>query len=680
MRAILKLYALDWKRIYQSKMTLIIVIGLMIIPSLYAWFNILALWDPYGSTSELPIAVVSLDKGAKAQQEVVNFGDEIISNLHDNNDIGWVFEKDETAVKTGVESGKYFAGIIIPSDFSGNLISFLSGNPTHPQIEYLVNLKVNAIAPKISDKGVDSIKAEVTSNLMSEISQTVLENANLLGDELTVNRKTIEDYINLLNQTAGDLEKDQKIVDEIHQKRLEISEYQNKLEILDKYGEYETKINEIIPKISSLATHTNEIETKLENISKLSEYEGDVTKVMQSVNGVHQDIIDLNQGVSTEIDKIELKIKDLSTDNQELIEQLTTTKADLTTINEALTKLNDNLNLGKEISFENINEVKLFYENNWPDVKKQINELNTFLVADWPELNRTITDTISEVKTKSEEIFAKLISVDNEIQNVWPVYKGAISSLNENVNNATKKVDLNQVIDILMYNPKSESAFFSDPIAINETQLYPVPNYGSQSTPFYTALCLWVGGLLLVSVLKIDYYLPSQGTYTKRQTFFARQLTFITIAIFQGLIVELGNIYLLKVYMQNPVNNLLSVIFISIIFNIIIYTLTALFDNFGKVMAIILLVLSVSAGGGNFPIQLSSEFFQVINPLLPFTYAVNLLRESIGGIYVPTVIETTKILMLMGIITSVVGAFLYPHISVKITALMKKADSGHIIH
>ncbi len=685
MRDILKLFILDWKRIFKSKMTLVIIIGLMIIPSMYAWFNIMALWDPYGSTSELPIAVVSIDKGTELESENLNFGSEIITNLKTNTDIGWTFSEDEKELVDGVNSGKYYAGIIIDENFSNDLISFVKGKPIHPQIKYLVNQKINAIAPKISDAGVDGIKAEVTNNLMAEITKTLLDNSNLLGEDLAANKSTINDYITLLNNTAADMDKGQEAVDEIHNQRLKINDYREKLTILDNYQTYQPQIDAMVSDVKKLNDNIDTIDQKLAAISKLSDSEEQVTEVLTKINTTHESIITINEEITKEIEKIEQILTEFN-EKQDVIDstkskqELTELQGKLTTVQTDLTTFNEKLNLGKEVSYTEIKTIKAFYENDWPSIKVKIETLNNFFVNDWPDLNQEIETTIETIKTKSEEIFDKLIATDDKIQEIWPTYKSAINELNQNVNAANEQVDLEQVIELLMYNPNSESSFFADPIKIVEEDAYPVPNYGSQSTPFYTALCLWVGGLLLVSVLKTSYYLPGGKEYSKRKTFLARLLTFNTIAIFQGLIVGLGNIYLLNVYVKNPLINLISIVFIAIIFTTIIYTITALLDNFGKVIGIILLVLSVSAGGGNFPIQLSSQFFQTINPLLPFTYAVDLLRESTGGIYLPRVQETVAILSMMGIFTTIGGTIIYPYVTDFITELMKKSESGHIIH
>ncbi len=182
-------------------------------------------------------------------------------------------------------------------------------------------------------------------------------------------------------------------------------------------------------------------------------------------------------------------------------------------------------------------------------------------------------------------------------------------------------------------NAKIESDFISNPVEIKENRIYPIPNYGSAMAPFFTTLSLWVGALILVSILSVEVKdIKGAKKLKVHEKYFGRYFTFMTIAIFQALIVSLGDIYLLKVYVSNKSIFILFSIFISIIFSMIIYTLVSVFGNVGKALGVILLVLQISASGGTFPIEVTPGFFQRINPLLPFTYAVSGMREAVGGV------------------------------------------------
>ena len=123
LKRVFELYRLDWSRIFKNKLTFVLMIALMIIPSLYAWFNIAALWDPYSNTGDIKIAVYSDDKTASVLDQEVNIGENIIENLKENDTIGWQFVDSKKELDDGVKKGKYYAGIYLPSNFSENLLS-----------------------------------------------------------------------------------------------------------------------------------------------------------------------------------------------------------------------------------------------------------------------------------------------------------------------------------------------------------------------------------------------------------------------------------------------------------------------------------------------------------------------------------------------------------------------------
>ena len=193
---------------------------------------------------------------------------------------------------------------------------------------------------------------------------------------------------------------------------------------------------------------------------------------------------------------------------------------------------------------------------------------------------------------------------------------------------ANESSEIKELIDLLLNDVQTRADFLKSPVEITENDLFPMGNYGSAMTPFYTVLCLWVGQTLLVSMLSVEVH----GAYRISEEYFGKLLLFVTIGIIQAVIAALGDLYILKVYCTNPLAFVLGMIYTGIVFTILVYTLVSVFGNVGKVIAIILLVLQVAGSGGTFPIQLTPKFFQIINPYLPFTYAISMARESIGGI------------------------------------------------
>ena len=176
MKNILRVFLSDLKRISTNVIAIVVIIGLTVIPSLYAWFNILSNWDPYGeeSTSKIKVAVVSDDNGTAIDGIEVNIGNKIIEALKANNTIGWVFDENSADAVENVRSGEYYAALVIPSQFSSDLVSFLSDTVTHPQIQYYCNQKKNAIAPKITDKAKTAVKEQVNETFISTIASSLV--------------------------------------------------------------------------------------------------------------------------------------------------------------------------------------------------------------------------------------------------------------------------------------------------------------------------------------------------------------------------------------------------------------------------------------------------------------------------------------------------------------------------
>lgn len=184
MKNICNIFLADWKRISKNVVAVVVVIGLAILPALYAWFNILSNWDPYGqeATSRIKVAVASADKGAMVDGISINMGQNIIDALQTNNTIGWVFEDDTEAAVNGVYAGDYYAALIMPEDFSEKMTSFLTEDMSHPQIEYYTNQKKNAIAPKITDKAKTAVQQQVNSTFISTVAESLVKAADGVDD------------------------------------------------------------------------------------------------------------------------------------------------------------------------------------------------------------------------------------------------------------------------------------------------------------------------------------------------------------------------------------------------------------------------------------------------------------------------------------------------------------------
>lgn len=173
MKTALRIFWRDIRRILKNPIALIITLGVCIIPSLYAWFNILANWDPYKNTSDIQIAIVNQDEGATVgDMGHISAGDMVVEKLHDNKQLGWRFVKRSKAME-GVRAGEYYAAIVIPKDFTSTLAGVIDGKTAKAHIKYYVNEKENAVAPKVTDTGASTIESQINNTFAGTVAGVI---------------------------------------------------------------------------------------------------------------------------------------------------------------------------------------------------------------------------------------------------------------------------------------------------------------------------------------------------------------------------------------------------------------------------------------------------------------------------------------------------------------------------
>ncbi|GIP32990.1 YhgE/Pip domain-containing protein [Paenibacillus sp. J2TS4] len=263
------------------------------------------------------------------------------------------------------------------------------------------------------------------------------------------------------------------------------------------------------------------------------------------------------------------------------------------------------------------------------------------------------------------------------IRDKFPAAQTRLTEVADRIREFEKTGALDQILDLMRLDADEESDFFAKPVELKEHKLFPIPNYGSAMSPFFTTLSLWVGALLLVSLLRAD--VENKQDYKSYEVYFGRFLTFLTLGLGQSLIVTLGDLFLLKAYVVNKVWFVLFGLLISGIFVMIVYTLVSVFGNVGKAMSIVLLVLQLSGSGGTFPIQMAPDFFQKIHPFLPFTHAITLMREAVGGMLWSVVWKHALILLIYIVIAFVMGVALKKTFNKSSDKFLEKAKESKLI-
>lgn len=674
MRNIWKIYKRDLNKICKNPVALVVAIGIMVLPSLYAWFNIKASWDPYGNTQGILVAVSNDDLGYTVEGEEFNIGDKIIENLEGNTQMGWQFVDTENAIN-GAKSGKYYAAIVIPKDFSEKISSLLEDDVKIPQIDYYVNEKKNAIAPKITDKGVSSIQHQINETFVQTITEISFKAFNLTDEKLSergdpIDRmikafedadKNLEDFSTAilafqnLSKAVGELNgvfkemlpDSQLLIDDSVNS---VNDFKNLIDISrDVSKRIDRSIDDIIDSNRILTdTLSDSLDVLYDDVEKGNK---DIGALVKNSKNLCYNIIDVNDKTSSVLKKVNeiLPIPLKGVDKAvEALSKANSAQQDIIKV------LNDTNTLSRDAE-DTVYDLRRETNKSIDVTKDQIDYVQD-LVSDEikPALNESVDgvyDGLSSVSTLIVDMNKLIPSMQRSLEGVDNSIEYTIKAL-ENTNVLVKdgqerirKIvkDLNEVsndekwdkmLKILRTNPELAGDFMSSPVEINYNYLYPIENYGSAMTPFYTVLCLWVGGLILVSILKtkvkedenIKNILPSQA-------YFGRYLLFMTMGIIQALIVCLGNLYLLKVQCESPMLFIAAGLVCSIVFTLIIYTMTLSFGDVGKAISIVLLVIQVAGAGGTFPIEVTPPFFRAVNPMLPFTHGINAMRECVAGVY-----------------------------------------------
>ena len=671
MRKVFKIFHRDLRDVVRNPVATIIIAGLCIIPSFYAWINIKACWNPYVNTGNLPVAIVNKDRGAVLEGKIVNVGDNVVEELKKNKDIGWRFVDDWQA-NYGLNNGTYYALIEIPSDFSSDLISLTTSTPVKPDFIYRVNEKANAIATKITDVAQSSLTTQIKSNFVKTVTTTSFTFLNKVGNKIEDNKPEIIKFKESMVGAGTDLVSIKNYIGSAENNAKSLEEYlstvKNNLPEITKGLD---NLSEVTTASKLLINSTNQnlnscLNNLKENISQLTIIDNQANLLIGNLKSISTDYKSLKDKSKGIIDKVTIKldtlynnidltIKSLGAFNHNSMfqnainslkkiqnkiqnekSQLDALKTGLSSnkkLNELGNSVNSISNTSNEISNQLSNLSSTFYNNSSSSLNTISGNMtigldnadailsNAKVIV--PQLNALANFGISSSKVNSKEAANLTKRLD--------VFQENINKFNDklkNVNNET----LDQAINILQKNPEETAKFLSSPINVKQVDVYDAGIFGIGLTPFYTVLAIWVGALLSIALLSAECPEFDDGTKLNlMQKHFGKMLTFMTISLVQTIIVVLGDVYILGI---NPANFSLLIfmgILTSLTFSVILFTLASLFGNIGKAIAVIIMVFQIAGAGGIYPIQTNPKIFEILQPLWPFTYAIDGFREAIAG-------------------------------------------------
>ncbi|WP_455190761.1 YhgE/Pip family protein [Eubacterium ramulus] len=680
MKNVWKIFQRDMMRVRNNVIALVVIIGISVVPCLYAWFNIAASWDPYSNTGNLKVAVASVDEGYEGSliPIEINIGDKVLSALRENTQMEWVFTTEEKAT-SGVKSGKYYAAIVIPKDFSNKMMSVFSEKVEKPEITYYSNAKENAIAPKVTDKGAGAVQRQVNEVFIETVSDTTLTVLQAVSNMTQASgAETIVDNLNTnLNQIAGDLTASAGLLESFSdmtgsaQKLLSsTTEFlqtvqQQTKESRQTFQETSKTFSGLDDSMDAAADSVGTALKSAENVydqmdqvisgafsdesadaqqiaSTLDTLAGQVGNVVTAYTSVRDSVAavaDKYPETSPLVDAIVVRMdtsiqqqKNLQSKLQDSAKGLRDATTDLGTARSELKDL-------AAKNRENMSGVSASYKSS---VQKSLNQLSASLTSSKQE----ISSLLSQLDQSANGIYKLTDTADSDLSEIQKVLGDSgelLTEASDRIADTTAGLDemeasgdFSELKALISGDKSAISTFLAAPVSLDTHKIYEIANYGSSMAPFYSVLSIWIGGIVLVAMLKVNVSencTKGLKNVELHQIYFGRFITFMIVGLFQSTLIALGDLLYLGIQCEHPFLFLLGCWFSSLVFVNIIYTLTVSLGDIGKAVSVILLVVQVAGTGGTFPIEVAPSFFRAVYPLLPFTHSMAALRETVGGMY-----------------------------------------------
>lgn len=663
-----QIFKRDILRLLKNPVALVITIGICVIPSLYAWYNIVANWDPYGNTANIKVAVANNDQGTSNEYVgELNAGDEIVSKLKENDQLGWVFTDADAAVE-GVKSGEYYAAIVIPDDFSANLTSMLTGTFTQPQLEYYCNEKKNAIAPKVTDTGAQTVEEQINETFVATVSETLVEKIqNAAGDldaqgaetqggileNVQRSNRALQDVRDALagmqKTIATSKEAGAKADETLAALSGQIPSLVNALDKGDALlasartssrnfaSSLNTTLSHGLTQMGKVSSNANVAVGKLSGAisaagGKVDGALADVQMVINDVNGIITDIREIT-GIDSGLilSALEEQLAELQTLKDALQDQSTDIQNSAGAIAGAVSSLDSATQQG-------ISAMEGVQQDMASTVLPQLSqgmdsfsEVSGDLTGVVTSLEPTIAQArgvLAQLTTTLDQASSTMSQADSSLEKL----QGTLSTAANDVVALRASESLDKLDEILGASSADLADLMSSPVTLTTKAVYPVSNYGSGVAPFYTNLALWVGGCVLIAIIKLEVDGEGIGAFTATEGYFGRWLLLVVLGFAQAFIVCCGDL-VLGMQCLRPELFVLAGIFTSFVYVNIIYALASAFKHIGKALVVILVIVQIPGSSGMYPIEMMPDFFQYLHPLLPFTYGISAMRETIGGMY-----------------------------------------------
>ena len=674
----------------------------MITPALYSWVNVSGFWDPYGNTEHLKVAVVNEDKGASSDLTGdIDVGVQMMEKLHNNDKLGWQF-MDRGEAEHAVKSGDVFASIIVPEDFSSDFVSLFQGTYSQPTLEYQVNEKINAIAPKVTDSGSSTLESTIsrtfnenvaksvstelrnsggdlsdrinstagnTANSFSETADTVANSRNSLADvtatiddarptiaqarkSLSSVQTTIDDAQQALNQVTA-------LTDEVQKEVTSFADdataayIQGTTALADGTANANANIGSVTGRLNGALNRVDAATDGAQGIL------GQADKAIDQLAGVAA-LPALPPEVSQQINQSVSDLRDRNNQNRAVLGELDSLNSDTNATLDSLNKTSELLNSMAAQARDDSHGLRDDISNGLPKLNSALSNVSATtgrLSASLDSQKALVGQTdgllggVDEQLTHAQEV-VKRFSVDlDRIEEGLRSARTDVIALSNTANNNTVLKSVNGL------DTDHVSSFLSSPAEMESHAVFPVTHYGSGMSSLFINLTLWIGAFMLLIIFRAEVDPQGRRDLTISKAYFSRFLLLGFFAIAQALIVSIGNL-VIGVEHVSATAYVLTSVFISLCYLSITYGLVSTFGHVGRGIAVVLAFIQIPGASGLYPIEMTPDFFRAVHPFLPFTYGIDAMRETVGGFYGSHYIRDIAALTGMAAIAYLMGTFL----------------------
>lgn len=654
----LRVFLRDVRRIAKTPAAWVVVLALMVLPSLYTWFNVAAFWDPYDNTANMKICVVNEDEGCEDRTlGTLDLGSQVVQNLQKNDQLGWEFVDREAAMDE-VCAGRAYAAFVIPSDFSANIATIVSDHFIQPQLEYYVNEKSGPVAPKITDTGANSLDTTINDEFFSTVSSTVVKSLDESLDESALQLAQAK------SKAAGGI--DDALLD-IKDARAAISDLAASAEdaraksqtakaTLQDAKRHLDQLSEMLGDASSLAgeassgliTVTGEISPALDETSALLSKASSETTLAIAQSAAAVEAAKAAIGVPVDPDS----------DLGKLNEALDKTAADLAATADPVNGLVQEA-LDEADGFRAVlaRETVPVISSSLAQVAVVSADLSTAVSNQKLLIDQVglILDQLDDTLGTSGGALGKTDKLLADLSDDLSLVRSDISALG-------MSSALDDIIGEDGIDSEKVAEFMMSPTQVKSEVLYPVDHYGSAMAPLFINLTLWIGVFMLMVIMRIEVDDEGIEKLTITQRYFGRGFLLAVIVSVQACVCCAGCLALGVQTVNAPLMFLTAVI-ASLAYLSIQYTLSSTLQHVGKGICIILVFVQIPGATGLYPIEMTPDFFHAVYPLFPFTYGINAMREAICGFYDGQWLQNIGMLAGFGLAFVTIGVIARPYLT-----------------